>query len=74
MDGRGLDIPEPSRLLAEETVSCFSFAPSYDSNLASVFLHNGFRRTGLLLDHLVTGGVRKDAIVWSRKLAVLSEE
>jgi len=62
------------KLLAEETVSCFSLAPSDDSNLASVFLHNGFRRTGLLLDHLVTGGVRKDAIVWSRKLAVLSEE
>jgi hypothetical protein len=62
------------KLLAEETVSCFSLAPSDDANLASVFLHNGFRRTGLLLDHLVADGGRKDAIVWSRKLAVPTEE
>jgi hypothetical protein len=62
------------KLLAEEMVSCFSLAPSDDANLASVFLHNGFRRTGLLLDHLVVPGGRKDAIVWSRKLAVPSDE
>jgi hypothetical protein len=62
------------KLLAEDTVSCFSLAPSDDANLASVFLHNGFRRTGLLADHLVADGGRKDAIVWSRKLAVPSEE
>jgi hypothetical protein len=62
------------KLLADEMVSCFSLAPSDDANLASVFLHNGFRRTGLLLDHLVVPGGRKDAIVWSRKLAVPSDE
>ena len=61
------------KLLAEEAVSCFALAPSDDVSLASVFLHNGFRRSGLLLDHLVVGGGRKDAIVWSRKLAVPSE-
>jgi hypothetical protein len=61
------------KLLAEDAVSCFSLAPSDDATLASVFLHNGFRRTGLLLDHLVADGGRKDAIVWSRKLAVPTE-
>jgi len=62
------------RLLAQNMVSCFSLAPSDDSDLASVFLHNGFRRTGLLHNHLVVAGARKDAILFSRKLAVPSEE
>jgi hypothetical protein len=57
------------RLHAEGTVSCFSIAPSDDLSLATAFVFNGFRRTGLLLGHIVTGGERKDAIVWSRKLA-----
>lgn len=56
------------KLLAEGTVSCFSLAPSDDVALACAFLHNGFRRTGLLLQHLVVGDRRKDAILWSRKL------
>jgi hypothetical protein len=57
------------RLLAEDVVSCFSLAPSDDLALASAFVFNGFRRTGLLLGHMLVRGVRKDAIVWSRKLA-----
>jgi hypothetical protein len=61
-------------LLAEEVISCFSLAPSDDVALAAVFLQNGFRRTGLLVDHLELGGERKDAIVWSRKLANPSDE
>jgi hypothetical protein len=61
-------------LLREGAVSCFSLAPSDDAELASVFLHNGFRRTGLLHDHLAVAGARKDAIVFSRKLAVPSDE
>jgi hypothetical protein len=56
------------RLLAEGVVSCFSLAPSDDVALATAFLANGFRRTGLLVEHLVVGGERKDAILWSRKL------
>jgi len=69
------------KLLAEETVSCFSLAPSDDVALASAFVYNGFRRTGLLFEHLLlatTGqnppppqgqaGKRADAILWSRKL------
>ncbi|MBX3197754.1 MAG: hypothetical protein KF894_06390 [Labilithrix sp.] len=57
------------KLLAEGVVSCFSLAPSDDVALATAFVFNGFRRTGLLVDHMLVGGKRKDAIVWSRKLA-----
>jgi hypothetical protein len=62
------------QLLGEGVVSCFSLAPSDDLAMATAFLHNGFRRTGLLLEHLVVGGARKDAILWSRKLANPSDE
>jgi hypothetical protein len=62
------------RLQSEEVVSCFALAPSDDVVLATVFVQNGFRRTGLLLDHLVVGTSRKDAILWSRKLANPTEE
>jgi hypothetical protein len=62
------------KLQAEEVVSCFSLAPSDDVALATVFVQNGFRRTGLLLDHMLLGGARKDAIVWSRKLSNPSDE
>jgi hypothetical protein len=57
------------KLLAEGTVSCFCLAPSDDVALATAFVFNGFRRTGVLTGHMVIGGARKDAIVWSRKLA-----
>jgi hypothetical protein len=57
------------KMLAEGTVSCFSLAPSDDVTLASAFAFNGFRRTGLLQNHLQVGPARKDAIIWSRRLA-----
>ena len=62
------------KLLAEEVVSCFALAPSDDVGLATAFVHNGFRRTGLLQSHVVIGGERKDVIVWSRKFTNLAEE
>jgi len=62
------------RLLSEGVVSCFSLAPSDDLALAMAFVHAGFRRTGLLVDHLVVGEERKDAILWSRKLANPSDD
>ena len=62
------------KLLAEGVVSCFSMAPSDDVALATAFAFNGFRRTGLLENHIVVGGQRKDAIVWSRKLANPADE
>jgi hypothetical protein len=61
-------------LLAEGVVSCFSLAPSDDVTLATTYLQNGFRRTGLLHEHLMVRGERKDAIVWSRKLANPADE
>jgi hypothetical protein len=61
-------------LLSEGVVSCFSLAPSDDVALATAFLHNGFRRTGLLVEHLAVGNERKDAILWSRKLANPADE
>jgi hypothetical protein len=62
------------KLAAEGTVSCFSLSPSDDLALATAYVFNGFRRTGLLLSHIVVGGERKDAIVWSRKLANPADE
>lgn len=56
-------------LLAHGVVSVFALSPSDDLGLAAAFVHNGFRRTGLLLGHLSVGGKRKDALVWSKKLA-----
>jgi hypothetical protein len=57
------------KLLAEGAVSCFALVPSDDLALTTAFVLNGFRRTGLLVGHLLVGGQRKDAIVFSRKLA-----
>jgi hypothetical protein len=57
------------KLMAEGVVSCFSMAPSDDVALATAFVWNGFRRTGLVKNHIVVGRARKDAVVWSRKLA-----
>lgn len=62
------------KLQGEDVVSCFSLAPSDDVALATVFVQNGFRRTGLVVGHLLVGGKRKDAILWSRKLANPAEE
>jgi hypothetical protein len=62
------------RLIAEEVVSCFALAPADDVALATAYVQNGFRRTGLLSEHLVVGGRRKDAILWSRKMASLAPE
>jgi len=57
------------KLIAEDAVSVFSLAPSDDISLATAFAFNGFRRTGLLQNHLQVGTARKDAIIWSRRLA-----
>ena len=61
-------------LLRDDVVSCFALAPSDDTAMAAVYLRNGFRRTGLLSQHLVLGGERKDAILWSRKLATATDD
>ncbi|AKU97098.1 hypothetical protein AKJ09_03762 [Labilithrix luteola] len=60
--------------LEKGVVGCFALAPSDDAALATAFVHNGFRRTGLLANHLIVGRERKDAIMWSRKLATPAGE
>lgn len=62
------------KLTADGVVSCFSLAPSDDVSLAAAFVFAGFRRTGLLVGHLPSGGARRDAILWSRKLAIVTDE
>ncbi len=62
------------KLMSEGVVSCFALAPSDDIALATAFVYNGFRRTGLLQNHIVVGGERKDAIIFSRKLANPADE
>jgi hypothetical protein len=62
------------RLLDEGVVSCFALAPSDDLGLATAFVFNGFRRTGLLQNHMAVGNIRKDVTIWSRKLANPADE
>ena len=50
-------------------ISAFGFAPSDDIGLATAYVAAGFRRTGLLAHGCQSGGDRKDAILWTRKLA-----
>jgi hypothetical protein len=57
------------KLIADDAVSVFALAPSDDVALATAFAFNSFRRTGLLQNHLQVGNARKDAIIWSRRLA-----
>lgn len=49
-------------------VSTFSVAPADDVALTSCFLAAGFRKSAVLLSHVVVGGARRDAFVWSKKL------
>jgi hypothetical protein len=51
-------------------VSAFAFAPSDDVMLTGIYLSAGFRKTGLLASGVAAvGGGRKDAILWTKKLA-----
>jgi hypothetical protein len=63
-----------TKLVEEDVVSTFALSPSDDLPLATVFVLNGFRRTGLLQGQLRVGDARKDAIIWSRKLANPADE
>jgi hypothetical protein len=56
-------------LKAREIVSAFSFAPVDSVELSIAFLSAGFRKTGLLAKGVRLGEERKDAILWTRKLA-----
>ena len=58
-----------ARLKDEGAVSTFTLAAADDVIQAAVFLAAGFRRSGVLAQHVMLKGERKDAIVWSKKLA-----
>lgn len=50
-------------------VSAFGFAPSDDIGLATAYVAAGFRKTGLLASGVLLDKERRDAILWTRKLA-----
>jgi hypothetical protein len=56
-------------LLGRGLVSCFALSAVEDIELGAVYVANGFRRTGVLKNHLLIAGRRTDAFLWSRKLA-----
>lgn len=56
------------RLAREGTVASFGVSPVDDAALAAIWVANGFRRTGTLSDHLLIGGQRRTAFLWTQKL------
>jgi hypothetical protein len=62
------------RLGKEGTVACFAFSPTDDAPFTAIWLANGFRRTGTLPEHLLVGGRRRGAFLWTRKLATPTDD
>lgn len=58
-----------AQLLAQGVVSCFALAPSDDLGLTAAYVANGFRKSGVLRSQVVVGRARRDASLWTRKLA-----
>jgi len=56
------------------TVACFTLSPADDVGLAAVWVGNGFRRTGILPDHLFVSGERRGAFLFTRKLTAPVDE
>ena len=56
-------------LKARGIVAGFSFAPSDNVMLSTAFVAAGYRKTGLLAQALIADEGRKDAILWTTKLA-----
>jgi len=67
-------VTEALRVLADDLtekgiVAGFAFAPIDDVDLATAYLAAGYRKTGLLAQGVQVGNERKDAILFTRKLA-----
>jgi hypothetical protein len=62
------------KLGKEGTVACFAFSPTNDPGFAATFVANGFRRTGTLPGHLLIGGRRQGAFLWTRKLTTPTDD
>jgi hypothetical protein len=58
-----------AQLASRQIVGSFALSPVGDAGLAAAFLAAGFRKTGVLAQHLVVRRERVDALLWSRKLA-----
>jgi hypothetical protein len=56
------------KLAEKGAASAFAWSPADDVPLASAYVAVGFRRSGVLAQHVIVGGARKDAIMWSKKL------
>jgi hypothetical protein len=55
-------------LKGREVASAFAYAPVQDTLLGAVYLAAGFKKTGLLAEHLLQNNKRVDSVLWSRKL------
>jgi hypothetical protein len=62
------------RLMKEGTVACFALSPIHDVGLAAAWVGNGFRRTGMLPEHLKVSGQRQGAFLFTRKLTVPADD
>ena len=58
-----------STLRERGIVSCFAMTPVSDPVLGAIYAKNGFRRTGIMNDHLPAAKGRESAFLWTRKLA-----
>ncbi len=58
-----------AQLVSEGIVSAFALSPAESVELSAAYLRAGFRRTGLLPNHLRIAGQKADAVLWSRRLA-----
>jgi hypothetical protein len=55
-------------LKGREVASAFLYAPVHDTLLSAALLGAGYKKTGLLAQHLIVNGKRTDSVLWSRKL------
>ncbi|NLY92457.1 MAG: hypothetical protein GXY23_00380 [Myxococcales bacterium] len=61
-------------LTARGIVAGFSFIPVDDVETSTAYIAAGFRKTGLLAEGILVRGERKDAILYTRKLANPGED
>ena len=60
-------------LKGREVTSTFAFAPVSDSLVSAAMLAAGYRKTGLLAQHIVLNDQRTDAILWTRKTGAAAD-
>jgi hypothetical protein len=61
------------QLKAREVSSTFAFAPATDVLTSAAMLAAGYRKTGLLAQHLLLDTKRVDAILWTRRTGATSD-